>query len=84
MSEKLARRFHELYEELAPVFGYKTRKDTKLFDKESDNGRLMIAVTDIIEKDFEKNVYDMRVYIDFLEQKVARLEDVERNKNGKS
>jgi hypothetical protein len=43
-AERLARRFHEAYERLAPSFGYETRADTKAFDPESPNGRLMIAV----------------------------------------
>ena len=41
---KLARQFHELYEEYAPQFGYETRKDTKEFDPKSNNGRLMAKV----------------------------------------
>ena len=41
---KLARQFHETYERLAPSFGYETREDTKQFDPESKNGRLMVAV----------------------------------------
>ena len=40
----LARLFHETYERLAPSFGYETRPDTKSFDPESKNGRLMVAV----------------------------------------
>src|SRR5690606_8842693 len=40
----LAKRFHEAYERLAPAFGYKTREDTREFDPNSSNGRLMIAV----------------------------------------
>lgn len=39
-----ARRFHDAYERLAPQFGYETRTDTKAFDPNSANGRLMIAV----------------------------------------
>lgn len=42
--EALARRFHEIYERLAPTFGYQTRDDTKQFDPKSANGRLMVAV----------------------------------------
>lgn len=42
--EKLARKFHYTYEQLAPSFGYETRKDTKQFDPETANGKLMIAV----------------------------------------
>jgi hypothetical protein len=39
-----AERFHEAYERLAPSFGYATREDTRAFDPESANGKLMIAV----------------------------------------
>lgn len=39
-----ARRFHEIYERLAPQFGYETRPDTKEFDPASPNGKLMVAV----------------------------------------
>lgn len=43
-AESLARQFHEAYERLAPQFGYETRTETRQFDPESPNGRLMIAV----------------------------------------
>lgn len=39
-----ARLFHDTYERLAPSFGYETRADTKAFDPNSANGKLMIAV----------------------------------------
>jgi hypothetical protein len=39
-----ARAFHEAYERLAPQFGYETRAETREFDPESPNGKLMIAV----------------------------------------
>ena len=40
----LAKHFHDLYEERAPLYGYVTREDTRTFDPKSPNGRLMIAV----------------------------------------
>lgn len=43
-AEELALQFHQTYERLAPSFGYETRPDTKVFDPESNNGKLMIAV----------------------------------------
>ena len=43
-AKELALRFHQTYERLAPSFGYETRPDTKVFDPESNNGKLMIAV----------------------------------------
>lgn len=42
--EQLAILFHNKYEELAPKFGYETRMETKEFKKDSNNGKLMIAV----------------------------------------
>lgn len=41
---ELARKFHEAYERLAPLYGYETRQETREFDPTSNNGRLMIAV----------------------------------------
>lgn len=40
---ELSRLFHETYERLAPTEGYETRPDTKEFDPQSRNGRLMIS-----------------------------------------
>ncbi len=50
MSEELARLFHDTYERLAPSFGYTTREETRVFDPDSPNGRLMIAVAVEVEK----------------------------------
>jgi hypothetical protein len=41
---ELAILFHNIYERLAPSFGYETRLDTKSFDANTPNGMLMIAV----------------------------------------
>lgn len=43
-----AKIFHDEYERLAPEYGYETREDTREFDPETPNGRLMIAVVDKI------------------------------------
>lgn len=51
----LAERFHEIYERLAPSFGYETRLETRNFDPESKNGRLMIAVCKEILAEWAKN-----------------------------
>jgi hypothetical protein len=50
-AEQLARKFHEVYERLAPSFGYETRKETRAFDPTTPNGRLMIAVCAEIAQD---------------------------------
>ena len=49
--EKIARLFHNTYEELAPQFGYETREDTKEFDPESKNGKLMLEVWERVVKE---------------------------------
>jgi hypothetical protein len=46
--EEVARLFHDTYKRLAPEFGYITRKDTKEFDPNSNNGKLMIEVCRIV------------------------------------
>ena len=45
-AKALALLFHNTYEELAPSFGYETRKDTKKFKPTSANGKLMVAVAE--------------------------------------
>lgn len=54
--ESLARIFHEAYERLAPNFGYETRPETRAFDPETPNGRLMIAVCEEIVSAIEETV----------------------------
>lgn len=43
--------FHHTYERLAPSVGYDTRVETRIFDPESPNGKLMLAVcADLLPK----------------------------------
>lgn len=42
--EETARKFHEVYERLAPNFGYETRTETREFESTTPNGKLMIVV----------------------------------------
>ena len=44
----LAVMFHNSYERLAPSFGYKTREETRRFDPDSPNGKLMVATCQAI------------------------------------
>lgn len=59
---RLARRFHEFYEQSASAFGYETKKETKEFNPESPNGRLMAWVCYEIVK----------------EEKIALLKHIEK------
>lgn len=55
---ELAKRFHEVYERLAPQFGYKTREDTKAFDPSTPNGKLMTAVCQEVGDEIDKMSFD--------------------------
>ncbi len=58
--EKVAFLFHNTYEGLATKFGYETRKDTKEFDPESNNGKLMIATCKaVISKTIQQQREDL-------------------------
>lgn len=46
--EQWTREFHDLYEQLAPHFGYETRTETRQFDPASANGQLMMRVVGAI------------------------------------
>lgn len=54
-ARQLAELFHDRYEKLAPEFGWMTRMETRTFDPNSTNGRLMIAVCDEILNWFDRN-----------------------------
>lgn len=57
--QKLASIFHDTYETLAPAYGYGTRKQTRDFDSESSNGKLMIATCKfILETEIEPALTD--------------------------
>jgi regulator of replication initiation timing len=49
---ELAVLFHVIYERKSAEFNYVTRQDTRIFDPESPNGKLMLAVCDeILQED---------------------------------
>ena len=49
-AKQLAILFHNIYEELAPNFGYVTREETREFDETTSNGKLMISVCEEVLK----------------------------------
>ena len=55
---KLAKLFHQVYEDLAPSFGYETRIETKEFDENSKNGKLMIATCKAILPEIKASQLD--------------------------
>lgn len=53
---EITKKFHDTYEKLASEYTYKTREDTKVFDINSNNGKLMYAtVNEIVSPILEEN-----------------------------
>lgn len=53
---EITKKFHDTYEKLASEYTYETRKETRVFDINSSNGKLMYAtVNEIISPILEEN-----------------------------
>ena len=53
---EIAKEFHDTYEKLASEYTYETREDTKVFDINSNNGKLMYAtVNEIVSPILKEN-----------------------------
>jgi len=72
-ASSLARRFHDTYERLAPQFGYETRPDTKVYDPETPNGRLMAAVCAEVMADFTEQLREIAEMPEYDQDDAHRL-----------
>ena len=72
-ASSLARRFHDTYERLAPQFGYETRPDTKVYDPETPNGRLMSAVCAEVMADFTEQLREIAEMPEYDQDDAHRL-----------
>ena len=53
---EITKKFHDTYEKLAIEYTYETREDTKVFDINSNNGKLMYAtVNEIVSPILKEN-----------------------------
>ena len=53
---EITKKFHYTYEKLASEYTYETREDTKIFDINSNNGKLMYAtVNEIVSPILKEN-----------------------------
>ena len=53
---EITQKFHDTYEKLASEYTYETREDTKVFDINSNNGKLMYAtVNEIVSSILKEN-----------------------------
>ena len=61
---KITKKFHDTYEKLSKEYDYETRKETRVFDINSSNGKLMYAtVNEVIKPILEEN-QELREKID--------------------
>lgn len=74
----LARTFHETYERLAPAFGYETREDTKTWNPDSRNGRLMAAVCAELIEEINKQLRQIAEMPEYDQDDAHRLRGMAR------
>ena len=73
---EITKNFHDTYEKLASEYAYKTREDTKVFNINSNNGKLMYAtVNEIVSpilkenQELKKQLHDAGIQIQELIEK---------------
>lgn len=72
---ELATLFHVIYERKSAEFNYITRTDTRIFDPESSNGKLMIATCEeILSEDIQPKFDALTARNEELTSKLARME----------
>lgn len=53
---EITKKFHDTYEKLSKEYGYETREDTKVFNVNSNNGKLMyVTVNEVVGPILEEN-----------------------------
>ena len=91
---EITKKFHDMYEKLASEYTYKTREDTKVFDINSNNGKLMYAtVNEIVSPILKENQELKKQYcertdcsgrlgnskkVDQLEKELEHLKEIEK------
>ena len=71
---EITKKFHDTYEKLASEYTYETREDTKAFDINSNNGKLMYAtVNEIVSPILKENKQ--------LKDKLSKIETLIINHN---
>lgn len=60
---EITKKFHDTYEKLASEYTYETREDTKVFDINSNNGKLMYAVVNEIVSPILKENQELKIKI---------------------
>lgn len=66
--EETTRRFHNVYEQVAKEYGYKTREDTKELDFNSPNGMTMLKTVETITTPYLEEIERLNNIINELEE----------------
>ena len=82
--EETTRRFHNVYEQVAKEYGYKTREDTKELDFNSPNGMTMLKTVETITTPYLEEIERLNKRIEELENepltnKISRIDSVVAN-----
>lgn len=70
--EETTRRFHNVYEQVAKEYGYKTREDTKELDFNSPNGMTMLKTVETITTPYLEEIERLNNIINEFEDILKR------------
>ena len=75
---EITKKFHDTYEKLSKDYDYETRKETRVFDINSSNGKLMYAtVNEVIKPILEENTKLINQQKEFIKYMNDIIEDLE-------
>ena len=80
---EITKKFHDTYEKLASEYAYKTREDTKVFDINSNNGKLMYATVNEIVSPILKENKKQKEVINKLKNKIKLVKEYDFDKVGR-
>ena len=71
--EETTRRFHNVYEQVAKEYGYKTREDTKELDFNSPNGMTMLKTVETITTPYLEEIERLNKIIEERNKEISFL-----------
>ena len=74
--EETTRKFHNIYEQVAKEYGYKTREDTKELDFNSPNGMTMLKTVEMITTPYLEEIERLNNIINELNCGIKELDDM--------
>ena len=76
--EETTRRFHNVYEQVAKEYGYKTREDTKELDFNSPNGMTMLKTVETITTPYLEEIERLNSIINNDFSKICREKMIDK------